>query len=69
MGSVMGLVNAFGNLGGFAGSYLVGWFVKKDHGTDLGFDALGAGMLACAGLAFLLPKMKNPVRPPATPER
>ena len=28
MGVVMGLVNAFGNLGGFAGPYIVGWLVK-----------------------------------------
>ena len=28
MGVVMGLVNAFGNLGGFAGPYIVGWLEK-----------------------------------------
>jgi len=65
MGTVMGLVNAFGNLGGFAGPYIVGSLVKKFHSTDIGFDALGTGMLVCAGLAFLLPKTKPPVRPPA----
>ena len=28
MGVVMGLVNAFGNLGGFVGPYIVGWLAK-----------------------------------------
>ena len=31
--SVMGLVNAFGNLGGFAGPYIVGWLVKEYQST------------------------------------
>jgi sugar phosphate permease len=54
MGSVMGLVNAFGNLGGWAGPYLVGWFSDKYHSTAAGFATLGSGMLVCGGLAFLL---------------
>jgi len=56
MGVVMGLVNAFGNLGGFAGPYIVGWLLKEYHSTALAFSALGAGMLTCAVLAFMLPK-------------
>jgi nitrate/nitrite transporter NarK len=56
MGVVMGLVNAFGNLGGFAGPYIVGWLLKEYNSTALAFDALGAGMLTCAALAFMLPK-------------
>ncbi len=56
MGVVMGLVNAFGNLGGFAGPYIVGWLLKEYHSTALAFSALGAGMLTCAALAFMLPK-------------
>jgi len=67
MGSVMGLVNAFGNLGGFAGPYVVGWLLKESNSTAIAFNALGAGMLACAGLAFLLPKMKNPAGPAVAP--
>jgi dipeptide/tripeptide permease len=55
----MGLVNAFGNLGGFVGPYIVGWLAKAyNHSTAPGFTALGIGMLGCAGLAFLLPKAK-----------
>jgi len=56
MAVVIGLVNAFGNLGGYMGQYLVGWLAKKSGSTGLPFDVLGVGMLVCAGLAFLLPK-------------
>lgn len=56
MGVVMGLVNAFGNLGGFAGPYFTGWLLTEYHSTALAFSALGVGMLICVGLAFLLPK-------------
>jgi MFS family permease len=61
MAVVMGLVNAFGNLGGFAGPYLVGWLKKEYHGTALPFNVLGIGMLVCAALAFLLPRTAPPV--------
>lgn len=56
MGVVMGMVNAFGNLGGFAGPFIVGWLLKEYHSTALAFNVLGVGMLGCAALAFLLPK-------------
>ena len=56
VGPVIGLVNSIGNVGGFAGPYVVGWLSKEYHSTALAFHALGAGMLVCAGLAFLLPK-------------
>jgi MFS family permease len=53
---VVGLVNAFGNLGGFAGPYVVGWLSKIYLSTAIPFNVLGLGMLIAAGLAFLLPK-------------
>jgi MFS family permease len=57
VGMVMGLVNAFGNLGGFAGPYLAGVLSKAYHGnTDVPFIALGVGMLICAILTIPLPK-------------
>jgi len=56
MGIVIGLVNAFGNLGGYAGNYLVGWLKNEYQTTAIPFSVLGVGMLVCAGLAFLLPK-------------
>ena len=65
MGLVIGLVNAFGNLGGFAGPYIVGWLMKVYHSTAIPFNVLGVGMLVAAGLAFLLPKTARHVRPAA----
>jgi len=56
MGAVCGLVNAFGNVGGFAGPFIVGWLSKKYGNTTIGFGLLGAGMLVCVALAFLLPR-------------
>jgi MFS family permease len=58
LGPIMGLVNAFGNLGGFVGPYVVGGLMQEYQSTAISFNALGVGMLACAGLAFLLPKAK-----------
>ena len=54
-GPVIGLVNAFGNLGGFVGQFIVGWMTKKYDSTAIPFDVLGAGMILSAALAFLLP--------------
>jgi len=55
-GPVIGLVNAFGNTGGFFGPYIVGWLKNSYHSTAIPFNALGIGMLVAAALAFLLPK-------------
>jgi nitrate/nitrite transporter NarK len=59
MGLVMGLVNAFGNLGGFAGPYIIGALSNRYHSTAIAFSVIGAGMLGCTALAFLLPKAKG----------
>jgi MFS family permease len=56
LGSIVGIVNAFGNLGGFAGPYIVGWLKEVYQSTAIPFNALGVGMLIAAGLALLLPK-------------
>ena len=56
LGVIAGLVNAFGNLGGYAGPSLVGWMARETHSTASPFKLLGVGMLICAGLAFLLPR-------------
>ena len=56
VGLAMGCVNAFGNVGGFAGPFIVGWVLKEYHSTALAFNALGVALLLCAALAFLLPK-------------
>jgi sugar phosphate permease len=60
---VIGLVNAFGNLGGYAGPSIVGWLSKEHLSTAGAFNMLGIAMLACGGLAFLLPKAPQPLAP------
>jgi MFS family permease len=55
-GPTIGLVNAFGNLGGFAGPFIVGWLKRESGSLVLPFDDLGLGILIAAGLAFWLPK-------------
>ncbi|HEY1663212.1 MAG TPA: MFS transporter [Verrucomicrobiae bacterium] len=61
MAVVIGLVNAFGNLGGFAGPYITGWLKSEYHSITLPFIVLGFGMLVCVGLAFMLPKTAPPI--------
>jgi MFS family permease len=61
-GPVIGLVNALGNTGGFAGPYIVGWLKTEYHSTAIPFNALGIGMLFAAALAFLLPKSAGQVQ-------
>jgi cyanate permease len=62
MGPVIGLVNAIGNIGGFAGPFIVGWLKTQYHSTAIPFSALGAGMLLAAALAFLLPKAARKIQ-------
>ena len=56
VGAVMGFVNAFGNIGGWAGNYMFGWLKQETGGTAVPFAVLGSGLLLAAALAFLLPK-------------
>lgn len=62
LGLVMGFVNAFGNIGGYAGNAIFGLLKEKTHGTAVPFTVLGAGMVAAAALALLLPKSRIPVQ-------
>jgi MFS family permease len=50
----MGLINAIGNLGGYFGPLMVGYFAKRSGGFVYGFGGLAAVLLVGAGLAFLL---------------
>ena len=59
-GPVIGLVNAIGNTGGFAGPYIVGWLKTEYQSTAIPFNALGIGLLVAAALAFLLPRSIHP---------
>jgi len=61
-GPVIGLVNALGNTGGFAGPWIVGWLKQEYHGVTVPFTVLGAGLLAAAALASRLPKSAARIR-------
>lgn len=61
-GPVIGLVNALGNTGGFAGPLIVGWLIKEYHSVAVPFTLLGIGMLIAAALAFLLPRNAEQIR-------
>ncbi|MGH9360230.1 MAG: MFS transporter, partial [Terriglobia bacterium] len=50
----MGLINAIGNLGGYCGPLVVGYFAKRTGGFTYGFAALAAAMLIGAALSFAL---------------
>jgi ACS family tartrate transporter-like MFS transporter len=60
-GAVMGLVNACGNLGGFAGPFIAGWLKQESGSLNLPFQALGIGILIAAVLSCLLPKAAPPL--------
>lgn len=46
----MGLINALGNLGGFAGPYLVGWLTDVSGSGSAGFARLAAFLAVAAAL-------------------
>ena len=46
------LINSIGNLAGFVGPWLIGWFVDRTGSTDVGVYAL-AGVLALGGMLVL----------------
>ncbi len=69
MGTVIGLVNATGNLGGYVGPSIVGWLKNEYGSTRVPFNALGVGMVVAAGLCFLLPKARREISAPATESR
>ena len=73
VGGAMGLINALGNLGGFAGPYAVGALATRTGGFQAGFAFLGVCALIMAGLAMLIrvregqaAKQAADVRRPAT---
>ncbi|GAA4528709.1 MFS transporter [Amycolatopsis samaneae] len=48
----MGVINALGNLGGFAGPYLVGWLTDVTGAATTGFVVLAAFLAVAAALAY-----------------
>ncbi|MBU6402695.1 MAG: MFS transporter, partial [Verrucomicrobia bacterium] len=63
-GSAMGLINAMGNLGGFAGPFLVGYLDKVTGNFTYGFGLLGVALLLGAAMATLI----TPAVPLAAPQ-
>jgi nitrate/nitrite transporter NarK len=59
MGVAIGLVNAFGNLGGYVGSSIVGYLKQEYQSLAVPFTVLGLGMILAAALAFLLPRRSS----------
>jgi sugar phosphate permease len=59
VGTVMGLVNAIGNVGGWAGNYAFGWLKKQTGDIVIPFAALGSGLILAALLCFLLPRHRR----------
>jgi sugar phosphate permease len=59
VGAVMGLVNAIGNVGGWAGNYVVGYLKAETGSITVPFIVLGAGLVLAAALALLLPRSKK----------
>jgi sugar phosphate permease len=53
-GSAMGLINALGNLGGYFGPLIVGYFNQRTGNFLYGFGLLGSGYLAAAALTSLV---------------
>ncbi len=60
MGTVMGLVNAVGNVGGYVGPKVVGLLKEKTNGITVPFAVLGAGLIVGAAMCFLLPRRRLP---------
>jgi MFS transporter, ACS family, tartrate transporter len=62
----VGVINSFGNLGGFVGPYSIGWLANRT-------DNFGAGVLylaaAAAAAAFLILSAARPRMPKPTPDR
>ena len=56
VGTVMGLVNAIGNVGGWAGNAIFGWLKKETGDIVIPFSVLGGGLIVAACLCFLLPR-------------
>jgi nitrate/nitrite transporter NarK len=61
-GGARGLVNGIGNLGGFFGPVLVGWFITVFHSTDYGLYGLAFFLVMAFLLSFTLPvRLTKPI--------
>jgi len=54
-GFARGLINGVGNLGGFLGPFLVGWFITRFHNSDYGLYGLSFFLVLAFAVALTLP--------------
>jgi sugar phosphate permease len=59
------LINSLGAVGGFAGSYLIGWLNGSTGSTDASFLLMSACLLGAAGLMFLVKRPAIALAAPA----
>jgi MFS family permease len=60
------LINSIGNLGGFVGPYLIGFFSDRT-GAMGGFEGAGLPLMVSAAMLMRLPKRALSNQPPGTP--
>jgi ACS family tartrate transporter-like MFS transporter len=53
------LVNSIGNVGGFAGPFLIGWIRETTGGFSAGFLTLAGFLVAAAVITALMPSQKR----------
>ena len=63
----IGLINSFGNLGGFVGPYVVGYLSKKTGSYFSGILYLSASALVASGLILSLRATKGRTAPEEAP--
>ena len=62
-GEVMALVNTFGALGGFAGTWLVGWLQALTGNARAGFLSMSMALIAAGAITLFLPSTRRSPRP------
>ena len=62
-------INSLGNVGGFAGPYLIGWMKSRFGAYTYGLDAVGAMLALSAVVMLLLDRWSRRQPPPAEPAR
>lgn len=61
-GEVIALVNSFGALGGFAGTWLVGWLQALTGSPRAGFLSMSVMLIVSGLITLLLPSTRNQER-------
>lgn len=62
-GEVMALVNTFGALGGFAGTWLVGWLQALTGSARAGYLSMSLALIAAGAITLFLPSTRRTARP------